>query len=98
MSKKDRIKNKFIKLEDEIKDLVFSFIFEPYTETKDMLECEITKMVKSKNLFSQYGGKYKTKIDIDPTDNFIQIDVRTNDWKWRLVKYGFYIDNITLKI
>jgi len=96
MNKQEKIKvhnKKLLELENKIKDLINSFIYEPYTEFKDLLETEITKMVKSKNLFSHFGGKYKTILNIDPIDNYIKIDVRTDDGKWRLMKCDFFIYN-----
>ena len=67
-------------------------IYEPLTDYKNLLSDEITKKVKQANLFSHFGGKYKTIIDIDPINNFINIDVKTIDNKWRLMKMNFYIN------
>jgi len=90
MNKKERIKNRFIKLEYEIKDLISSFIYESYTDSKAILSDEITKIAKSKNLFSHFGGRYKTELYINQVDNVIEIDIRTINGKWRLMKYIFH--------
>ena len=95
MNNKQNRKYRYIELEKGIKSLFESFIFESFSDCKDMLCDEITRKVKSANVFSQFGGKYKTILGIDPFDNYIEIDIKSIDG-YRLMKLGFYTHELLL--
>ena len=88
--RKQRVNDRYIKLERNIKDLFYSFEYESFTDSKEMLCEEIIRKVKSANIFSHFGGKYKSIINIDPLDNYIIIDVRDKH-NFRLMKYNFFL-------
>ena len=91
--KKRKINNnsRFIELEEHTIELFKSFKFESLTEIKEIISEEITKKAKALNIFSHFGGKYKTLVDINPQDNEIQIEIKTVNNKWKLAKFNFYI-------
>ncbi len=95
-NKKQRVKIRFNSLEEELKCLLSSYIFEDTEKDRVKLEEEINRLAKVKNIFSHYGGKYKTVLDIDLENKTILIDIRTVKDNWRLMKYDFLItdDNI----
>lgn len=88
---KQRVKFRFNSLEEELKRLLSSYIFEDTEKDRVKLEEEITKLAKVKNIFSHYGGKYKTVLEIDLENKTIRIDIRTIKDNWRLIKYDFLI-------
>lgn len=93
--KKEKYDKKFNNLIEDIKNLIESFLYESYTECKDILSEEITKKVKASNIFSHFGGKYKTLMSMDPYDNSIIIEVKTDDNKYRLLKFEVNHQQIT---
>jgi hypothetical protein len=84
--KKERVKQRWLLLNDEIDNLFNSVIYEPFTEWKDLIETDIIRIIKKYNVLSWYGREWKVITSIHPTDNEYTFDVRTINGHWRVLK------------
>ena len=84
--KKERVKQRWLLLNDEIDNLFNSVIYEPFTEWKDLIETDIIRTIKKYNVLSWYGREWKLITSIHPTDNEYTFDVRTINGNWRVLK------------
>ena len=84
--KKERIKQRWLLLNDEIDNLFTSIMYESFTEWKDLIEKEIIKIIKKHNLLSWYGREWKVITSIHPISNEYTFDVRTVKGHWRVLK------------
>lgn len=84
--KKERVKQRWNLLQNEIDTLFNSIMFEPFTEWKDIIENEIIRIIKKYNVLSWYGREWKVFISINPINNEYIFDVRTIKGRCRVMK------------
>jgi hypothetical protein len=84
--KKERVKQRWNLLQNEIDTLFNSIMFEPFTEWKDIVENEIIRIIKKYNVLSWCGREWKVITSINPIDNEYIFDVRTIKGHWRVMK------------
>ena len=84
--RKERVKQRWLLLDDEIDNLFNSVMYEPFTEWKGLIQTDIIRIIKKYNVLSWYGGKWKVITSIHPTDNEYTFDVRTINGNWRVLK------------
>jgi hypothetical protein len=84
--KKERVKQRWLLLNDEIDNLFNSVIYEPFTEWKDLIEIDIIRIIKKYNVLSWYGREWEVITSIHPIYNEYTFDVRTINGHWRVLK------------
>ena len=107
--KRERIKKRFVKLQNQITDLIDTFHFEKFGECKKLLEDEITNYCRQANVWLPYSFEKKgLKVVLDyENSNDLYPKVFLNRWIFRgqVRKNGINlmnfiqneIDNITHK-
>ena len=85
-NKKERVKQRWLLLNDEIDNLFSSVIYEPFTEWKELIEKEIIKIIKKHNVLSWFGKEWKVFTSVHPIHNEYTFDVRTIKGNWRVMK------------
>lgn len=84
--KKIRVRDRWNQMVHQLDELLDSFMYEPFSECKDVLSDEIIKITKKFNVASHFGREWVVKSKFDPSSNESVFDVRTKRSYFRVIK------------
>ncbi len=84
--KKKRVKERWESLYKDINDLFESLEFESFSEWKNLIEGEIIRLIKKRNVLSWMGREWKVYSSLNIKDNTFTFDVKTVKSYFRVLK------------